>query len=78
MVASIWKLISLFLALGAFLAVGVICLMAGEDLVWAVGKAVASFFGCWFVFGFLGNVLLSVLERQEVATPTGASLDEKG
>ncbi len=45
MVKPVWNVISLFLALGAFLGVGINEVVGGEDLVWAVGKAVAAFFG---------------------------------
>ena len=78
MIGPVWKMISLFLSLAAFLAVGVVEFLGGEEPVWAVGKAVASFFACWIVLGVLGNMLLTVLNRQEAGPGTGTSLDEKG
>ena len=78
MVKPVWKMMSLFLALGAFLGVGINELLGGEDLVWAVGKAVGAFFACWIVLGTLGNALTAVLNRQETQPATGAKLDEKG
>ena len=78
MIRSMWKLVSLILAIIAFLVVGVTELLGGEELVWAVGKAVASFFVCWFVLGYLGNMLTAVLERQDVIGASGAGVDEKG
>lgn len=78
MVKPVWKMISLFLALGAFLGVGINELVGGEELVWAVGKAVAAFLVSWIVLGTLGNVLSVVLNRQEIEPATAAKLDEKG
>jgi hypothetical protein len=77
-VEPVWKMISLFLALGAFVGVAINEIVGGEDLVWAVGKAVGAFFACWIVLGTLGNVLTAVLNRQETQPVTGAKLDEKG
>lgn len=67
MLAAVWKTIGLFMALAAFLAVGAGALLAGEELVWTVGKAVAAFALCWIAMGFLGNVLQMVLERQDAS-----------
>lgn len=78
MVKPVWKMISLFLALGAFLGVGINELVGGEELVWAVGKAVAAFLVSWIVLGTLGNVMSVVLNRQEIEPATAAKLDEKG
>jgi hypothetical protein len=78
LVKPVWKMISLFLALGAFLGVGINELVGGEELVWAVGKAVAAFLVSWIVLGTLGNVLSVVLNRQEIEPATAAKLDEKG
>jgi len=77
-VTPVWKMISLFLSLGAFLSVGINEILGGEELVWAVGKAVAAFFASWIVLGTLGNVLLAVLNRQEAEPVSGRKLDEKG
>jgi hypothetical protein len=77
-IKPVWKMISLFLALAVFLGVGVVELLGGEELLWVVGKAVASFFACWIVLGTLGNMLLAVLNRQEAEPVTGVTLDEKG
>lgn len=63
MLSAVWKTISLFFALAAFLVVGVNALMTGEDLIWAVAKAVGSFVGCWIVMGCLGSALVTVVER---------------
>jgi len=78
LVKPVWKMISLFLALGAFLGVGINELVGGEELVWAVGKAVAAFLVSWIVLGTLGNVMSVVLNRQEIEPATAAKLDEKG
>jgi len=73
-------MISLFLALAGFLTVGVISLMANEDLIWVVGKAFVAFLGCWIVFKNLGVVLFVLLERQEASSGAGvaASKNERG
>lgn len=63
MLSAIWKVISLILGLGAFLTVGTMALMNGEELIWAVGKAVIGFFVCWIVFGYLGGMLLAISGR---------------
>ncbi|MCX8052928.1 MAG: hypothetical protein N3B12_03900 [Armatimonadetes bacterium] len=78
MVKPVWKMMSLFLALGAFLGVGINEIVAGEELVWAVGKAVAAFFGSWIVLGMLGNALMAVLNRQEVEQAPEVKPSEKG
>ncbi len=70
MVLAVWKTISLLLALFAFIVVGVLAVLAGEDLLWATGKAIGSFIACWIVIGCLGNILRAVMERQDVADRT--------
>lgn len=65
MVGPVWKLLSVFLALAVFIATGVVLLCAGEELIWAVGKAVASFIVCWIILAQLGNILTFVVERQD-------------
>lgn len=67
MLPAVWKTISFFLSLGAFLVVGVGELTAGEDPLWIVAKSAGSFVACWIVMGILGNVLLGVVGRQEAA-----------
>jgi hypothetical protein len=64
MLPAVWKIISFFLSLGAFLVVGVEELMAGEDPLWIVAKSAGSFVVCWIVMGVLGNVLVGVVGRQ--------------
>ena len=78
MLKPVWKMISLFLALGAFLGVALNELIGGEEMVWAVGKAVAAFFVSWIVLGTLGNLLSAVLNRREAEPMTGAKVDGKG
>jgi len=58
-------LISLFLALGTFLAVGIYNISSGEDLMWTMLKAGGAFVISWIVLGQLGKMLLAVLGRQE-------------
>jgi len=65
MIRGVWKMCSLFLSLGAFLAVGAAVIDAGEELVWAVGKSVGSFVICWMVLNQLGAILFALVERQE-------------
>ena len=65
MIGPVWKMISLFLALGTFLVVGIYNISSGEDLMWAVLKAGGAFLISWIVLGQLGNMLLAVLGRQE-------------
>lgn len=76
---AVLKMISLFLALGAFLAVGVNALMNGEELIWAVGKAMVTFIGCWVVIGWLAGLLsMSVEGIQEVPKAQVSSVKKKG
>jgi len=70
MVIAVWKTISLLLALSAFIIVGVLAVLAGEDLLWATGKAIGAFIACWVVIGCLGNILRAVMERHDVADKT--------
>ena len=61
-------IINVFLALAAFLAVGAVALTRQEEMFWAVGKAVVCFVVCWFVLGWLANLLSFAVdgERPEV------------
>lgn len=59
---AVLKMISLFLALAAFLAVGVNALYSGEELIWAVGKAMVTFIICWLVIGWLAGLLSMSVE----------------
>jgi hypothetical protein len=55
------KIINLFLALAAFLVVGCNSLYNGEELIWAVLKAVVTFAVCWLLINwFAGLPSLSV------------------
>lgn len=54
------------LGLAAFLVVAVISFVNGEELIWVVGKALACFFICWFVMGYLGNVMLGLVVPEEL------------
>lgn len=65
------KVINLFLALAAFIAVGIIALFNGEELIWIVGKAVGCFAACWIVLGYLATFVCLAVEgpqMQEIAT----------
>jgi hypothetical protein len=73
MINPMWKVISLVLALGVFLAVGVATLVAGEELVWAVGKSIGAFFVSWIILNHLGAMLLAVLDKPE---DQAAAVDE--
>jgi hypothetical protein len=80
MVAPVWKLISLILALAVFLVIGVLTLLSGEELLWVVLKSIGSFFISWIVLGFLGNMLFAVVDKQEettgeVETPADAGIE---
>ena len=57
---AVLKVVNVFLALTAFLVAGITSLAAGEELYWAVGKAVVSFFVCWIVMGWLVAIFLAV------------------
>ncbi|MCE5314745.1 MAG: hypothetical protein ABFD49_03205 [Armatimonadota bacterium] len=63
MVQPVWKLISLVLGLVMFLSVGAALWLAGEDLIWIVAKSIGSFFVCWIVLGYLGNMLIAVMKN---------------
>ena len=79
MVKPVWKLLSIFLALSVFIATGAVLLFNGEELIWAVGKAVGSFVVCWIILVQLGNVLTFVVERQEIEYVDNAAVsNEKG
>ncbi len=54
------------LGLAAFLVVAVISFSNGEELIWVVGKALACFFICWFVMGYLGNVMIGLVVPEEL------------
>lgn len=77
MIKPMWKLISLILSLGVFLAVGIANLVGGEELIWTVGKSIAAFFVSWTILNHLGAMLLAILEKPEdaaaavEAAPTG-------
>jgi hypothetical protein len=73
MLTAVWKVISLFLALGSFLVVGVMTLMIGEELIWVVGKAIVAFVVCWIIFGYLGGMLLVVAEKH-TENPGGTNI----
>lgn len=66
-VKAVMKMLNTFLCLAAFLAVGAISLSAGEELIWAVGKALVSFTACWIVLGWLAGLLLASIETAEPA-----------
>lgn len=59
---AVLKMISLFLALAAFLAVGGNALYTGEELIWAVGKAMVTFIICWMIIGWLAGLLSMSVE----------------
>lgn len=67
MIKQVWKLISLILALGVFLAAGIANFVGGEELVWLVGKSVAAFFVSWIILSHLGAMLLSLFEKHDEA-----------
>jgi hypothetical protein len=73
---AVLKTISLFLSLGAFLAVGINSLSIGEELLWVVGKAFVTFIVCWLVINWLAGLLsmsvegLQYVPEQAVARPT--------
>lgn len=72
MLKAVWKMVSLFLALAGFLTVGVVSLLANEELIWVVGKAFVAFLGCWIVLKNLGAMLFYLLEKQDA--PSGAEV----
>lgn len=57
-----------------FMAVGVLALTSGEDLVWAVGKAVGVFLVSRLVLGYLGGLLLAVA-KDDSADPVAVVED---
>jgi hypothetical protein len=64
------------MSLVAFLVVGALSLNAGEELVWAVGKAIISFFICWIVSKNLGRLLSALITKQEAeSTSNTGDLD---
>lgn len=69
---AVMKMMSLFLALGVFLVVGIQALMSGEELIWAVGKALVSFIVCWVVIGFLAGLLSMSVEGADYAAKSPA------
>ena len=75
MIGPVWKLISLFLALGTFLAAGIYNISSGEDLMWTMLKASGAFLLSWIVLGQLGKMLLTVLGRQEESLVTEPAAD---
>jgi hypothetical protein len=64
---AVLKMISLFLCLAAFLAVGGNALYTGEELIWAVGKAMITFIICWLVIGWLAGLLSMSVEGVQYA-----------
>lgn len=78
MIGPVWKMASLFLALGVFLAVGVMGLMSGEELIWSIGKAVGGFFACWIALNVIGTLLNTVLGIQTPEPESGSVIDDKG
>ncbi len=82
MIKPMWKLISVILALGVFLVVGITNVTSGEELIWTVGKSIAAFFVSWIVLNHLGGMLLAVLDpsascpedgRQQGEAPSAAA-----
>ncbi|NLN77805.1 MAG: hypothetical protein GX141_02670 [Armatimonadetes bacterium] len=71
------KIISLFLALAAFLVVGIHSLYFGEELVWAVGKALITFIICWLLIGWFAGLLSGSVEAIE-STHDGSSVRQGG
>lgn len=80
---AVMKMINLFLALAAFLAVGAKTLTDGEELLWVSGRACVTFVACWLILGFLTSMLMVVLEsgspgRSKKEQPRTAGRSEKG
>ncbi len=73
MLRPVLKMMSLFLSLGVFLFVGVHSLMTGEELIWAVGKAVVSFIICWIVVSWFAGLLSLSVEGPEKRTKPSKS-----
>jgi hypothetical protein len=69
-----WKLISLFLGLGAFMLTGVILLIQGESLQVAVIKAIVAFVALFVVQNLLGGILVAVTDSHQ-SQEQNASLD---
>ncbi len=63
MVEPVWKIISIFLALGAFLVTGGISLHSGQELIWVALKSVGAFFVCWIILCQLGAMLFMVIDK---------------
>lgn len=61
------KMMSLFLSLGVFLFVGAHALMNGEELIWAVVKALVAFIICWIVINWFAGLLSLSVESAEKA-----------
>ena len=76
---AVLKMISLFLALAVFLAVAVNSLIAGEELIWTVGKAMVTFLICWIVIGWLAGLISMSVEgvQYEPETKSGADSGKK-
>lgn len=62
---AVLKVVNFFLALAAFLTVGAVLLVCGEEPVWAVGKAIVCFLACWIVVGYLAYMLSLAVEGPE-------------
>lgn len=60
-----WRLISLFLGLGAFLITGIILLMEGESFHVAIVKAVLAFVSLFVVQNMLGEILVAAADSHQ-------------
>jgi len=77
-VKAVLKMINVFLGLGAFLAVGAMSLAAGEELIWAVGKAIAVFMACWVILGWFAGLLSNSVEETRNIPEDPDAQSEKG
>lgn len=66
------------MSLVAFLVVGALCLRAGEELLWVVGKAIISFAVCWIVSSNLGKLLSSLVSKQDAGSISNAGSMDSG
>ena len=71
-IVPMWRLISLLLAAGIFLAVGGTQLAGGEDPTWALGKAMVAFLAAWFLLGQFGAVLCTVAQKKDDDTESSS------
>lgn len=75
------KTVNVLLALAAFLVVGVLSVLRGEEAIWVVGKAAGSFVICWVVLGWLAGLLSYGIEGDEpeaLEDPAPAELSATG